>query len=305
MAPKPSGFPQLFCSLFILIGLVTVGIGIRICAKSLRSEHWPVTEGIVQTAEMKEHSGADSGSTYSAEVTYRYQVAGTTYTGDKISIGAMSASAGYAQGILRRYAVGQKVSVHYSPGDPAEAVLETGIHGGTWICLGVGTAFTLFGILFLQVQRTAARASMPGASMSSVRVQPDGSVTMDKPPVLMGVIFLLAGTGLCFLPPDNDKPHWLMYAVGAVFFCGGLMLLLYRLENKLYGKLASFAFLVPFLAVFHWVAFGAGECNGSMTTPFSVTHLVNVRTPFAIFTILVDLAIVAGFIHWLIKRRKG
>ena len=25
---------------------------------------------------------------------------------------------------------------------------------------------------------------------------------MDKPPVLMGVIFLLAGIGLCFVPPD-------------------------------------------------------------------------------------------------------
>jgi hypothetical protein len=99
--------------------------------------------------------------------------------------------------------------------------------------LGVGTAFTLFGMLFLQIQRAAARAQMPGAPQSSsVTVQPGGSMTMDKPPVLVGVIFLLAGIGLSFVPPDSGKPGWLMYAVGAVFFCGGVMALLMRLDNK-------------------------------------------------------------------------
>jgi len=118
------------------------------------------------------------------------------------------------------------------------------------------------------------------------------------------VIFLLVGTGLCFVPPDSGKPGWLMYAVGAVFFCGGVMLLLMRLENKVYSKIATYVFLVPFLAIFHWVSFGAGERLGTATTPFSVSHYVNVRTPFAIFTVLIDLAIVAGVIHWLFKRRK-
>ena len=300
MAQMSSRGAQLFCSLFIVIGLVTAGTGIWIFANSLRAEHWPVTDGIVQIAEMMSHDANDGGTTYSAKVTYGYQVAGTLYTGDKVTIGQMSAESGYAQGILNRYPVGKKVSVHYSPGDPADAVLETGIHGGTWICLGVGTAFTLFGIMFLQIQRAAARAQIPGAPPSSIRVQPDGSVMMDKPPVLMGVIFLLAGIGVGFVPPDSGRPNWLMYAAGAVFFCGGVMLLLYRLENKVYGKLASFVFLIPFLAIFHWVSFGAGERNGTFSTPFSISQLVNVRTPFAIFTLLIDLAMVAGLIHWLL-----
>ncbi len=120
-----------------------------------------MTGGIVQSAEMKSHSGNHGGTTYSAEVTYSYQVAGASYTGDKVSIGQMSSSSEYARGILNRYPVGKKVSVHYPPGDPSDAVLETGIHGGTWICLGVGTAFTLFGIMFLQIQRAAARRNCP------------------------------------------------------------------------------------------------------------------------------------------------
>jgi preprotein translocase subunit SecG/cbb3-type cytochrome oxidase subunit 3 len=304
MAQMSSRDTKLLCSLFIVIGLVAVGIGIWMFSKSLRAEHWPVTDGIVQSAEMKSQSGNHGSTTYSAEVTYTYQVAGASYTGDKVSIGQMSSSSGYAQGILNRYPVGKKISVHYSPGDPADAVLETGIHGGMWICLGVGTAFTLFGFMFLQIQKAAARAQMPGAAeSSSVTVQPDGSVTMDKPPVLMGVIFLLVGIGLCFMHPDSDKPGWLMYAVGGMFASGGVMLLLMRLENKVYSKIATLLMLLAFLAVFHWVSFGAGERNGTMSTPFFVKQGVSVRTPFAIFTILLDVLLVAGWLYALLSGR--
>jgi hypothetical protein len=224
--PNPSTKP--LCILFIVIGLVVVAVGIRLLARSLGAELWPVTNGMVRSARMNSQSGHHS-RTYSAEITYGYQVAGIKYEGDKVAIGQMSADTGYASGILDRYPVGKEVSVHYSPGDPADAVLEPGIHGGTWICLGVGTAFTLFGFLFLQIQRAALRGQLPGGR------------GMDQPPVLMGVILLLAGIGLAWVPPGSGKPGWLMYAVGAVFFCGGIMLLLYRLENKTYSQLASFA----------------------------------------------------------------
>src|SRR6185369_10993894 len=249
---------QLFCSVFIVIGFVAVGAGVWTLVKSLRSEHWPVTDGVILTAQMKSHSG-ENGDTYSADVTYKFQVAGVSYTGTKISIGAMSSSTSYAQGILNHYPVGKNVSVHYAPDDPTEAVLETGIHGGTWVCFGVGTVFALCGILFLQISRAAARAQLPGAASSSVQVQPDGSVTMQKPPVLMGVIFLLAGVGLSFVTPDNGVPRWIMWAVGAMFGFGGLLILLYRPENKVYHKIAMVPMLLAFLVVFHWVSFGAGD----------------------------------------------
>ena len=295
---------QLFCSLFIVIGLVVVGVGVWILTKSLRAEHWPVTDGVIQSAEIKSHQGNKGGTTYSAAVTYTFQVAGASYTGNQVAIGQMSASSEYARGILDRYPVGKKISVHYAPGDPADAVLETGIHGGVWICLGVGTLFTLVGSLFLQISRAAARAQVPGAAeAASVHVQPDGSVTMDKPPVLMGVIFLLAGLGLSCVHPDSDKPRWLMYAVGGMFASGGLMLLLMRLENKVYSKLATLLMLAGFLAVFHWAAFGIGDRTGTVSGPFSVMHGANVRTPFAIFTILMDVLLAAGFIHGLLTAR--
>jgi uncharacterized protein (TIGR03435 family) len=306
MAQKSSRGGQLFCSLFVLIGLVTVGIGIWLLAKSVRSGQWPVTNGIIRSAELKSHQGNKGGTTYSAEITYTFQVGGATYEGDKVSIGQMSSSSDYARGILNRYPAGKKVSVHYPPGDPSDAVLETGIHGGTWICLGAGTGFTLLGLMFLQIQRAALRAQLPGAPQpSSVTVRPDGSMTMDKPPVLMGVIFLLVGIGLCFVPPDNGKPGWLMFAVGGMFAFGGLLLLLYRLENKVYSKIATWVVLALFLVIFHWVSFGSGERNGTVSTPFSTSLGVNVRTPFAIFTIVLDVLLAAGLIHGLLKMPAG
>jgi len=75
-----------------------------------------------------------------------------------------------------------------------------------------------------------------------------------------------------------------------------------RLENKAYSKIATLLMLLAFLAVFHWVSFGAGERNGTISTPFSVSQLVSVRTPFALVTILFDVLILAGGIHWLFKR---
>ena len=268
---------------------------------SLRSERWPVTEGVILTAKMQSHSG-EHGDTYSTAVTYEYRVVGEKYTGNKIAIGAMSSSSSYAHGVLDRYPVGKQVVVHYSPEHPTEAVLETGIHGGTWICLGVGIAFALAGAMFLQLSRAAERAELPGAPPSGIHPQPDGSVTMDKPPVLMGVIFLLAGIGLSCVTPDNSTPRWIMGAVGAAFGFGGLLLLLQRLENKVYSKIATWLVLIPFMAVFHWVSFGAGDRTGTVSGSFIATHTANVRWPFAIFTLLVDVIIVASLIRALLIR---
>jgi hypothetical protein len=306
MAQLSSRGGRLFCWLFIVIGMVMVGAGGWMTFKSLRTEHWPVTDGVVASAEMKRHSGdSDSGDTYSAEVSYTYQVASASYEGNKIAIGQMSSSTDYARGILNRYPAGKKVSVHYSPANPAAAVLETGIHGGTWLLLGIGMAFVLFGAMFMQIQRAAARVQLPGAPQSSsIRTNPDGSISMDQPPALMGVIFLLAGVGICFMQPSGGTPKWIVYAAGGFFGLMGIFLLLYRLDNKAYSKIAMYLGLAFFLAIFHWVSFGTGERIGTATTPFSHHSGADVRTPFAIFTILVDVAIVAGLIHWLFQRRK-
>lgn len=298
MAKGSSRGVQIFCGLFVVIGLVAVGAGVWTLIKSVRTESWPVTDGVIESAKIQSHSSSKGGTSYSPKVTYTYRVGGANYGGDRIAIGQMSSSADYAQGVLNRYPVGSKVAVHFSPDDPAEAVLETGIHGGTWISFGVGTAFVLVGTMFLQIMRAAARAQPSGGAPSS------GRIAMDKPPVLMGVIFLLAGGGICFMQPSGGTPHWIVYAAGGMFASAGLLLLLSRLENKVYSKIAMGLMLLAFLAIFHWVSFGAGERIGTSSTPFSTQSGVNVRWPFAIFTTLLDLILLVAGIRWLVKRSR-
>ena len=242
----------LFCWFFISVGSVLVCVGGWMFVKSFRTGYWPVTDGVIRSAWMKPSSSGKGSTTYKPEVTYTYQVAGVSYKGDKIAIGQVSSSAGYAQGVLDRYPVGTNISVHYSPTNPAKAVLETGIHGGTWICLGVGTAFAMFGVMFLRILTAAEKAQLPGAPQTSaVKTNPDGSISMDKPPVLLGAICLLAGVGVCFAQPSGGTPNWIVYAGGGMFGSMGIFILLSRLENKVYSKIAMFLGLALFMAIFH------------------------------------------------------
>jgi hypothetical protein len=307
MAQTSNRGTQLFALLFAIIGLGAVAVGISMMIKSVRSEHWPVTEGVIQSSEMKSHTNDKGSTTYSAAVTYTYKVDKIGYIGERISIGQSSSSSSEkAQGILSRYPVGTKVSAHYSPDDPSESVLETGIHGGTWAIIGIGTFFTLIGTMFLQIQRAAAKAQMPGATQSSsVKVLPDGSMTMNKPPVLMGVIFILMGSFIPFGEPGEGVPYWGGYVAAGIFISAGIALLLARLENKTYAKIFGALAGVLLMAVFNWVSFAPGERIGSSSTPFGTHTGVNVKTGFAVITSIFDLALLAFVVQWLLKRRKN
>ena len=125
--PSPSNRSiRIFLGLFILIGVGALGGGVWTLIRSLRCEHWPTTEGVIEQAELKYHSSDHGSGSYSASITYDYQVAGVHYPGTRLAFGEMSSSSGYAQGILDRFPVGKKVRVYYSPDVPQLAVLETG-----------------------------------------------------------------------------------------------------------------------------------------------------------------------------------
>ena len=87
MAQSPPRGSQLFCWLFVVLGLGIAGYGLKSLIKSVCTKDWPVTDGVIQSAQQKSHPDNNGSTTYSAEVTYTYQVADVSYTGNKISIG--------------------------------------------------------------------------------------------------------------------------------------------------------------------------------------------------------------------------
>jgi hypothetical protein len=130
-----------FLRLFFLFGVAMLGIAGWLVVQSLRTYGWRVVDGVIRTREIKAHSSGESGTTYSPTISYEYEAAGTGYSGETIAFGMMSSSSSYDD--ANKYPIDKKVLVHYNPADPSEAVLEPGIHGGTWSYLGLGTAFVL------------------------------------------------------------------------------------------------------------------------------------------------------------------
>ncbi|MGZ4971531.1 MAG: DUF3592 domain-containing protein [Limisphaerales bacterium] len=261
-----------------------VGIGVNLAFQSIRCKSWPTTEGIVRTSEIGRHRSNKGGTTYSADVSYDYSVGGSRYTGTKLAVGAMSSSSSYAQGVLKRYPVGAKVTVHYSPSDPETAVLETGIHGGTWICFGVGSVFTLFGAMFLQALKR--QPDSPQAAAAAGRT--DGR-RFNAPQILMAVIIFLFGASPIIMAHTNRSNAVVMYLMGGVFCIVGLYVLTYRPGEIRLQRFFSVVISLLMLGVFNWVVFGG---LGQMDT-FS-----------AIILGVIDFMSLAVAIGWFFKRMK-
>jgi hypothetical protein len=241
--PQPPKRSRLLLWFFISAGLIAIAVGAWNLFRSLQCERWPATEGVVQQAEMETHSGRRGSHSYSPSITYHYQVAGTNYTGNRWAFGAMSASAAYAQTILNAFPVGRKVSVRYSPDNPELAVLVTGIHGGTWIFLAVGTAFLLVGWIFQKLPSSnppaPAKVSMHDVGQlisSRLAAIPAGQMKprLLVPPKVMGLIFIGLGLLLLFIAPFRGLSASVLYISAGFFLFVGLCLILAGFfQNKL------------------------------------------------------------------------
>lgn len=141
-----------FSSIFVIVGLAVTIFGVLEVLKAQASASWPGAPGIIVASEMSEHYDSDSGTTYSADIAYTFQVAATSYRGDQIKIGEVSTSdADDARHWLNKYPVGAEVLVYYDPAKPGESVLEPGVHASTFFLPGFGFVFATFGALFVCV----------------------------------------------------------------------------------------------------------------------------------------------------------
>ncbi len=133
-----------FASLFFLIGMFVLGIGVEEVFLSLRARSWPTVQGVVLSSEVREVRGDDVS--YRPVVRYRYTYRGKTYTSDRIWVGgSLSGSNYWAQKVVSRYTPGSPVPVRVRPGDPSFSVLETGFVPTALFFLVFGLTFALMG----------------------------------------------------------------------------------------------------------------------------------------------------------------
>jgi Protein of unknown function (DUF3592) len=112
---------------FIALGvclMVRAGVQLWLARGSSR---WPSTYGTIDTAVVKEIS--DEPRRYAVAVSYTYAVGGTRYTGKRVHFGYRfgGEEQDFAEARRRKYEHGRRVTVRYSPDDPAESALETSI----------------------------------------------------------------------------------------------------------------------------------------------------------------------------------
>jgi hypothetical protein len=147
-------FPLCLGGIFAAVGIGLVVFGLRERKKAKATETWPTANGSILSSRLDQQTRTErnQGRTYTRTsytpiIEYTYTAGGQTYQGSRIFPDAsMSYDHGTAQGIVNRYQPGAPVAVHYDPGDPAQAVLETKAKGGN-LFLILGGVFAVLGIV--------------------------------------------------------------------------------------------------------------------------------------------------------------
>ena len=111
-----------------LTGAFAVWMGGAILKHQDAEKRFQSTQGVVLSSRIESHTTTSDGrtsTTYSPEITYRYEVDGKTYTSSQYAYGMGSTSEyGYVSGLVERHPAGKKIPVYYDPDDPAEAILQ-------------------------------------------------------------------------------------------------------------------------------------------------------------------------------------
>ncbi len=137
------------------VGLLLIGYGQLKLQQSRASVDWPTTTGRIVRSRV-ESSTSDDGTTYSADIKYVYTVDGTEHSSDVVIIGGHEYD---AHDVVRRYPVGNSVSVSYSPDDVTDAVLKPGVESYLFQTWGISAfAGSLFmALIFNTILRVAAK----------------------------------------------------------------------------------------------------------------------------------------------------
>jgi hypothetical protein len=98
-------------------------------------EHWKAAPGVVTESQLLPASGTDdSPQRDRVEFRYRFTVHGRSYEGVAFSLREPPP----ARAIIQKYPVGRRVTVHYDPRFPGDAVLKLDRIGSRPLLLGFG-----------------------------------------------------------------------------------------------------------------------------------------------------------------------
>jgi hypothetical protein len=153
----------------------------------VEARSWTPTPAVVESSRVRSHSGSDS-TTYSIDITYRYEVDGTSYTADRyhFMVGSSSGRAG-KQRVVDAHPRGTNITVYVDPKNPTRAIIHRGLTPDMLFGL-IPLAFLLAGIAML----VGGLKMRPRKAISDAAAAPSASGT---PPSgdLVGALRAAAG----------------------------------------------------------------------------------------------------------------
>lgn len=126
------GFALVFVGFWSLLTLLFDGFIVYGVARQVVALTYATAPGQITSSRVEMHPGASGtrggGPTWSAEVSFRFTVAGREYTSDRWRYSSWSTDdSAAAQRIVARYPAGSQATVRYNPRNPADAVLAAGV----------------------------------------------------------------------------------------------------------------------------------------------------------------------------------
>jgi hypothetical protein len=115
------------------LGFIALLLGIQDVLAARNSLSWPTTQGRVKESFISPYVGKRNRGYLQAIVRYEYTVGAERHESRRIYFGQpYSKNAAQLRELIAPYPVGASVRVYYSPANPAEAVLQPGLHGSVF-----------------------------------------------------------------------------------------------------------------------------------------------------------------------------
>jgi hypothetical protein len=146
-------------ALFITLALGWFIFGAIGFHKAVTSYRWPTTNGTVVSAQVVRPTG--KSTKYIAEIGYSYQVDGKEYASKKFKATTARGTSGWAKQVVGQHPAGSKVSVHYNPDRPQDAVIEPGLQSDNyWMTVAPLLVIALLSFaLFQQIRNRDKQSS--------------------------------------------------------------------------------------------------------------------------------------------------
>jgi hypothetical protein len=122
--------------LILSIGLGSIGLGIAVVVSTVgdavsgwSSRNWPKTRGTVVRAWVQEWESDRGGRSYSLSATYKFEVNGKRYEGDRVRFSNQLQAGDFRRGeeeLAKIATTGKPCDVYYDPSDPTRSCLVPG-----------------------------------------------------------------------------------------------------------------------------------------------------------------------------------